>query len=152
MEIWAGTRWPDFAFYFNGQCLAAQHTHLVHCEDGNKKMRFDFLVSLEDQNCFEVCMNDKSEAELFDPSIGFDKHWIKLHELEVDRIKFQDTFLKNCQITHDISDSWIQEKKRWGLDMTRTVYHTGELRLNGRISVRFDRPIWKWYCLQTQQI
>lgn len=151
VEVCAGTRYPDIGFCFNGVHIEPTHTHSVGRTPHTEKSVFVFSVQLHNQNCFEICMTGKSESELFDPSIGFAKHWIKLHELEVEQIKFQDAFLKNCQIVHHIDDSWIEEKKQWGLDICRTCRHTGELRYNGCVSVTFGQPIWQWYILELQQ-
>jgi hypothetical protein len=150
IELYSGSQWPQIEFCFNNQMISPKQQHVVYSSAEQQKIIFDFDVGLQDYNCFEVCMNNKTDAELFDNSVGFDKHYIKFQELEVDQIKFEGNFLKNCQSRHSMSDSWIAEKKQFGLDIDPVYYSNNELRLNGSCSIRFTQPVWEWYSQQQQ--
>ena len=145
IEMYSGRQWPYIEFCFNNQPMFPKNKHIVYSSDEQQNIIFEFGVKLQDHNCFEVHMNNKTDEELFSSDVGFSKHYIKLQEIEVDQIKFEKNLIKNCQSMHGMSDQWVREKNQFGLDIDRIYYNTNELRLNGCCSVRFTQPVWEWY-------
>jgi hypothetical protein len=150
IELYSGRQWPQVDFCFNNQPMSPRNTHIVYSSDEQQNVIFEFDVKLQDHNCFEVCMNNKTDEELFSSDVGFDKHYVVFQELEVDQIKFERNFLKNCQSRHGMSDGWVKEKKQFGLNIDPVYYSNNELRINGLCSIRFTQPVWEWYSQQRQ--
>jgi hypothetical protein len=152
IELYSGRQWPQLEFCFNNQSISPKNKHIVYSSNEQQNIIFEFEVKLQDYNCFEVCMNNKSDEELFSSDVGFGKHYIKFQEIEVDQIKFEKNCIKNCQSMHGMSDEWVKTKKQFGLDLDRIYYNNNELRLNGCCSVRFKQPIWEWYSQPQQNL
>jgi len=130
--------------------MSPKNKNTVYSSKEQQNIIFEFDVELQDYNYFDVYMNNKTDEELFSADVGFDKHYIVLQELEVDQIKFEKSFIKNCQSRHGMSDAWIATKKQLGLDIDSVYYNNNELRINGSCSIRFTQPLWEWYSQQQQ--
>jgi hypothetical protein len=130
IELYSGNHWPQIEFCFNNQLMSSKNKNIVYSSTEQQNIIFEFDVKLQDYNCFEVYMNNKTDEELFSSDIGFGKHYIKFQELEVDQIKFERNFLKNCQSSHSMSDEWVNAKKQFGLNIDPVYYSNNELRIN----------------------
>ena len=147
-----GVRKPTFKITANGSDII--YKEKSKNKTGNLEeiiVSFEYLTDPDLPQCISVIHYGKTDQDLIiDNGKLVVDHYIKIEELEIDKIQFGINLLNATTFYHSMDANWIEDMKKQKIEILPSYCPGTSLNLNGRTDIKFTLPIWQWWCEKLQ--
>lgn len=120
--------------------------------ENSEKIEIEFSYFADDalqKLKFEHVGKTDQDLIIIDDKIIVD-HFIKINEIELDKIQLNNALLTASTFYHSMDASWVARMKQQGFDIADSYSPGTDLNLNGYSLIEFNLPIWQWWCEKLQ--
>jgi hypothetical protein len=132
---WAVER-PELNFNLNDKKITGS-TEIIKKFNFQENIVHKFkITNFKEQNSLEIQLINKTD-ELINAQSD---HWVSIKNINVDQVAADWLLFEHTVFKHQMSDQWVSNMKKQGIDIAPEYRPGTEMRLNGIFTFEFDNP------------